>query len=215
MEQIKNILFDYGAVIFEIDHQRTIEAFKGLGIAGDSSFFGHLKQHSLFDRFEVGAIGAEKFRDEIRTLIGSEITDEIIDNAWNQMLLGIPSIHLELLLQVKPLYRTFLLSNNNEIHYQWILNYLKKEFNLNGMGDYFEQDYYSHLMGMRKPNADIFEFVLQKHGLNPMETLFIDDSPQHIETAQKLGLKTHLMTKEKSLLEVLSPLIKNNINEFD
>jgi len=121
------------------------------------------------------------------------------------MLLGIPSGNLETLLLAKNNYRTFLLSNNNAIHYDWILKYLLAEFQLvNGMADYFEKDYYSHLMGMRKPNTDIFEFVLQAHGLNKTETLFIDDSPQHIATAKQLGLHTHLMLKEDHLLDIVT-----------
>jgi putative hydrolase of the HAD superfamily len=75
------------------------------------------------------------------------------------------------------------------------------------MSAYFECDYYSHLMGMRKPNSDIFEFVLTKHHLKPHETLFIDDSPQHIETAKKLGLHTHLMLRTEDLRSLLPTLL--------
>ena len=202
---IKNIIFDYGAVIFDIDHQLTIQAFKDIGLQAENDFFGHLKQNPIFDLFEKGDITAEEFRNDIRALIPTPLTDSAIDEAWNKMLLGIPSGNLETLLLAKNNYRTFLLSNNNAIHYEWILKYLLAEFQLiNGMADYFEKDYYSHLMGMRKPNADIFEFVLQAHDLNKSETLFIDDSPQHIATAKQLGLHTHLMLKEDQLLDIVT-----------
>jgi putative hydrolase of the HAD superfamily len=202
---IKNIIFDYGAVIFDIDHQLTIQAFKGLGLQAENDFFGHLTQNPIFDLFEKGEITAIEFRNSIRKLIPTPLTDNAIDEAWNKMLLGIPSGNLEILLLAKNNYRTFLLSNNNAIHYDWILKYLLAEFQLiNGMADYFEKDYYSHLMGMRKPNADIFEFVLQANELNKSETLFIDDSPQHIATAKQLGLHTHLMLKEDQLLDIVT-----------
>ena len=202
---IKNIIFDYGAVIFDIDHQLTIQAFKDIGLQAENDFFGHLKQNPIFDLFEKGEISSIEFRNGIRALIPSPLTDNDIDEAWNKMLLGIPSGNLETLLLAKNNYRTFLLSNNNAIHYDWILKYLLAEFQLvNGMADYFEKDYYSHLMGMRKPNADIFEFVLQAHGLNKSETLFIDDSPQHIATAKQIGLHTHLMLKEDQLLDIVT-----------
>ena len=202
---IKNIIFDYGAVIFDIDHQLTIQAFKDIGLQAENDFFGHLTQNPIFDLFEKGEISGVEFRNSIRKLIPAQLTDQTIDEAWNKMLLGIPSGNLETLLLAKNNYRTFLLSNNNAIHYDWILKYLLAEFQLvNGMADYFEKDYYSHLMGMRKPNADIFEFVLQAHGLNKSETLFIDDSPQHIATAKQIGLHTHLMLKEDQLLDIVT-----------
>ncbi len=202
---IKNIIFDYGAVIFDIDHQLTIQAFKDIGLQAENDFFGHLTQNPIFDLFEKGEISGVEFRNGIRALIPTLLTDNAIDDAWNKMLLGIPSGNLETLLLAKNNYRTFLLSNNNAIHYDWILKYLLAEFQLsNGMADYFEKDYYSHLMGMRKPNADIFEFVLQAHDLDKSETLFIDDSPQHIATAKQLGLHTHIMLKEDQLLDIVT-----------
>ena len=100
----------------------------------------------------------------------------------------------------------FLLSNNNEIHYQWIMDYLQREFGLDGNGSFFEKDYYSHLLRMRKPDEEIFKFVLDTHGLLPTETLFIDDSPQHIETAVRLGLKAHLLGPEDTLPKLLDRL---------
>src|SRR5688572_26254953 len=130
MNNIKNIIFDYGAVLFNINHQLTIEAFKQLGLPDAHGFFGHLKQNELFDQFEVGAITPQEFRNSIRQIIHPDLSDEQIDDAWNKMLLGIPQENLDLLTKLKARYRTFLLSNNNEIHYGWILDHLKKEFNV-------------------------------------------------------------------------------------
>ena len=204
---IKNIIFDYGNVIFDIDHQLTINAFKNLGLQKESSFFGHLQQNPLFDQFEMGKISPAEFRNSVREITEKDFSDELIDDAWNTLLLGIRPGYLEFLSEMKNKYRTFLLSNNNEIHYNWINNYLEKTFHVPNMSAYFEHDYYSHLMGMRKPNKDIFEFVLNKHQLNPEETLFIDDSPQHLETAKQLGLHTHLMLRSEDLRTILPSLL--------
>lgn len=204
---IKNIIFDYGNVIFDIDHQLTINAFKKLGLQKDSAFFGHLQQNPLFDQFEMGKITPDEFRNAVREITQQNFSDDAIDEAWNTLLLGIRPGYLEFLSEIKTKYRSFLLSNNNEIHYNWINNYLQETFKVPNMSTYFEHDYYSHLMGMRKPNADIFEFVLNKHALNPNETLFIDDSPQHLETAKKLGLHTHLMLRTEDLRSLVPTLI--------
>ncbi len=204
MANIKNIIFDYGDVIFNIEHSFTIQAFVELGITNVPQLFGHKAQADFFDLFEKGKITASEFYDTIRKLAKKDLKDEQIKTAWNALLIGIPTGNLELLLHVKSSYRTFLLSNNNEIHYEWILNYLQKKWNIQNMSTYFEKDYYSHLMGMRKPDADIFGFVMNTHHLKPQETLFIDDSPQHIAAAEKMGIQCILKTKKQSLQEVLS-----------
>lgn len=201
---IDTIIFDYGNVIFDIDHQLTINAFRNLGVQKEDDFFSHLKQNPLFDDFETGAISASEFREGIRKIAKTQLSDQQIDEAWNTLLLGIRDGYLNFLLELKSKLPTYLLSNNNEIHYQWILNYLQEKHQVPDMSQFFFKDYYSHLMGMRKPNANIFEFVINEHQLNPSTTLFIDDSPQHLETAKKLGLKTHLMLRSESLQNVVN-----------
>ncbi|MEJ7693486.1 HAD family phosphatase [Daejeonella sp.] len=197
---IKNIIFDYGNVIFRIDFKRTQHSFTELGIENVERFFAHTGHDPLFDEFEQGLITSDEFRDGIRRITEHPaLTNEQIDNAWNTLLIGVPDGTHDVLLKAKKNYRTFLLSNNNEIHYKWIMEYLKNEFNLPSNEVFFEKDYYSHLMKMRKPNADIFQFVLDAHGLKPEETLFIDDSPQHLKTAADLGLQTHLLTADETL----------------
>ncbi|SEL88490.1 HAD family hydrolase [Parapedobacter koreensis] len=194
MQNIKNIILDYGNVLFDIDFSILRQAFIDLGVKDVDQFYGHRAQHALFDAFDKGIITAAQFRNEIRKAVGNDdLADEAIDTAWNSLLIGVRPGHHELLLQLKDRYRMFLLSNNNEIHYNWIMAYLAREFGLNGNSGFFEKDYYSHLMGMRKPDKAIFEFVLHTHDLDPRHTLFIDDSPQHIDTANALGLHTHLL----------------------
>ncbi|MFD2874218.1 HAD family hydrolase [Mucilaginibacter ximonensis] len=195
MKPIKNIIFDYGNVIFHINFQQVANAWKALGIDNADEFYGHRKQDDVFNALERGEITPSAFRDRIRELTHKpELTDQQIDDAWNAIFIGIPKGNHELLLEVKAKYRTFLLSNINAIHYDYVHNYLRREYNMEGNSVLFEKTYYSHLMGKRKPDAEIFEQVLQENNLNPVETLFIDDSPQHLETAKKLGMQTYLMT---------------------
>lgn len=197
---IKAIIFDYGNVIFSIDFLRTQNAFKDLGIVNPETFFSHKGHASLFDDFETGNITTKEWRNGIREQANREdLTDEQIDNAWNSLLIGVADGNHDLLLKINKQYPTFLLSNTNEVHYKWIMEYLKRDFNLENNSSLFTKDYYSHLMGMRKPNKDIFQYVLDTHGLKAEETLFIDDSPQHLKTAQEMGLQTYLMTAPDNL----------------
>lgn len=114
-----------------------------------------------------------------------------------------PGTH-ELLLKLKKKYCTFLLSNNNEIHYRYILDYLKKDFGLKDNEHLFEKTYYSHLARKRKPDLYFFEQVLNEKNLKPEQTLFIDDSPQHLAVAETLGLKTFLMTAPDTLKDFVT-----------
>ncbi len=200
MNKIRNIIFDYGNVIFTIDFRKAQQSFTDLGVKDVEHFFSHKGHDSLFDQFEQGLISSSEFRDGIRKVTGIQsLSDKDIDQAWNSLLIGVPEPNHELLLKVKEKYRTFLLSNNNEIHYKWIMDYLQREHQIESNAIFFEKDYYSHLMKMRKPNTDIFESVMHENNLNPKETLFIDDSPQHLKTAEMLGLKTHLLIPEETL----------------
>ncbi len=200
LNKIKNIIFDYGNVIFKIDFQRTQHSFTELGIENVERFFAHSGHDPLFDEFEKGMITSAEFRDGIRQITHKpDLTNEQIDHAWNTLLIGVPEGNHEILLKAREKYRTFLLSNNNEIHYNWITEYLQREFNILSNEHLFEMDYYSHLMKMRKPDVNIFQYVLDTHKLLPEETLFIDDSPQHIRTAESLGLQTHLLKVDESL----------------
>ena len=200
MNKIRNIIFDYGNVIFRIDFDRAQHSFIDLGIKNVERFFSHTGHDPIFNQFEKGEISSSEFRDGIRKVTGiPDLTDAQIDNAWNTLLIGVPEPNHELLLKAKKKYRTFLLSNNNEIHYNWIMEYLKNEHHVASNSVFFEKDYYSHLMKMRKPDPEIFEYVLAENNLDPAETLFIDDSPQHLKTAATLGLITHLLSPEETL----------------
>ena len=195
MQNIKNIIFDYGNVIFNIDFTQVQQAWKALGINNANDFYGHRQQDPVFNLLERGEISNADFRNRIRELANKPaLTDEQIDTAWNAIFVGIPKGNHELLLKLKEKYRTFLLSNINAIHEDYVHRYLKREYNVDSNDQFFEKVYYSHHMGKRKPEPAIFEQVLKENNLNPAETLFIDDSPQHLETAKQLGIQTFLMT---------------------
>lgn len=194
MKNLKNIIFDYGNVIFEINFKRTQDALLQLGIRDVETFFAHKNHNQLFDNFETNAISASEFRTGIRKAAhNNDLTDQQIDDAWNSLLVGVSANNHEVLLEMKAKYRTFLLSNNNEIHYNWIIKHINDHYSIDNYDNYFEKAYFSHLMKLRKPNTNIFEQVIKENNLNPAETLFIDDSPQHIAGAKKAGLNTLLM----------------------
>ena len=124
-QNIKNIIFDLGGVILNIDYNLTIEAIKNLGIPDFDHLFSQASQCNLFDRYETGNISSEEFRREINFLCGTTFGDIVIDTAWNTMLLDLPKQRLELLAKLNKTYRTFLLSNANNIHIDCVNKYFE------------------------------------------------------------------------------------------
>lgn len=196
----KNIIFDLGGVLINIDYNLTAQAFSTLGINDFQEQFSKAAQTKLFDLYEKGLISSQEFRNQIKSVISAATDDSTIDEAWNAMLLDFPLERLNFLQKVKQTHRTFLLSNTNDIHIQKINTDLKAEYGIPDLSGHFEKIYLSYEVNMRKPDAEIFELVLSQNNLNPAETLFIDDSPQHIETAKKLGIQTYWLDVSKETI---------------
>lgn len=198
----KNIIFDLGGVILNIDYQLTVDAFRKIGLSQFDAIYSQLAQSNLFDDFEMGKISPEKFRDQIRKKITHPLTDTEIDTAWNAMLLDLPKERIKLLEKLKQSHRIFLLSNTNAIHEKAYTADMIKQYGSNVLENHFEKVYLSHHVGMRKPQKEIFQFVVNENNLQPEETLFIDDSPQYIKGAKDAGLDAILLEKHISLLDL-------------
>ena len=201
---IKNIIFDFGGVILNIDYKLTENAFAKLGLSEFDTIYSQATQKELFDVFEKGLISSADFRREIKKFINESVSDLHIDEAWNAMLLDLPEERIQLLSKLKKIYRIFLLSNTNEIHFKTFSAYMQNKFNKDIFSDLFDKAYFSHKVKMRKPEAEIFELVLKENNLRKDETLFIDDSIQHIEGAKKIGLKTIFLQNGKTILDVFN-----------
>ena len=199
LKGINAIIFDFGGVILNLDYMRTIRAFENLGFADFKEWYTQAQQDSVFDEIEVGAISEDDFRTGIKELGKIEISDVQFDNAWNAMLLDLPEERLSLLSSLKEQKRVFLLSNTNVIHARCFKNSIRLEHRGAELQSYFEAAYYSHEMGLRKPNPEIFQKLIERHGLDPTETLFIDDSIQHIEGAKLCGLQVHHLTQGQTI----------------
>lgn len=199
----KNIIFDLGGVLLNIDYMLAVKAFSDLGLGDFETVFSIANQKQLFDEYEKGQITSVDFRTKLKTFGKNTIDDLTINKSWNSMLLDLPQERLDLLMRVKQTHRIFLLSNTNEIHIDSFNSYLQNKFNIADLSGYFEKIYLSYLVGMRKPDAEIFELVLSENKLDPNETIFIDDSIQHIEGAKKLGIHTYwLDLKKESVLDL-------------
>jgi len=197
-EGIKTLIFDLGGVIYNVDYYKTINSFKALGIDRFEEIYAKAGQSNLFNDLEEGKISHAVFIERIKTLSRKDLTSSQIINAWNSMLLGFMPDALSCLKRLSGSYRLFLLSNTNEIHIQEIENRVGTTFFLD-FCSLFEKVYLSHELGLRKPHIDIFDYILKEKGLKANETLFIDDSIQHVEGALKAGLQAHHLTDEQTI----------------
>ena len=203
MKSIKNIIFDLGGVILNIDYLIVVKSFRELGIDDFDQWYSQKNQGDIFDKLETGKITPEEFHVEVMKHSTKQLNAAEINTAWNSMLLDLPAERIKLLQEVQKQYRCFLLSNTNEIHIEAYSASIAKKFgSIDIFNQLFEKVYYSSRVGMRKPNREIFEFVLNENNLIPAETLFIDDSPQHIEGAKLTGIHTIYLTKGKSILDL-------------
>lgn len=188
---IKNIIFDFGGVIINIDFRLTWESFRNYGVNNLEELFSKAKQSDFFDLFEKGAISPEEFRRQASGMLNIKISDHEFDKAWNAMILDIPVERINLLKDLKNKFRIFLLSNSNIIHYDYYIKNLKKIHSIDNFSYLFEKVYFSFDIGLIKPDIEIFNHVIKENDLIPIETLFIDDSSQHIEVAKLTGINTH------------------------
>lgn len=204
---LDTIVLDLGGVLIDVDYHAAARAFAALGFGNFDGLYTKARQDHLFDAFEKGAITPAGFRDRVRALHDGPLSDAQIDGCWNAMLGHIPQERIQLVRRLKERYRVLLLSNTNAIHVPAFEAIVARE---NGIADFkaqFDGAYYSCQLGMRKPDAEIFRFVLGRHGADPSKTVFIDDSIQHVEGARRAGLHAeHLELAHEDVLGLVRRL---------
>ena len=198
MPQIKNIIFDLGGVLLNIDYNKTAQAFQQLGVTNFDELYSQYKANPLFEELETGKISEAAFYQAIEQYCRPATSQKDIENAWNAMLLSFRTESLDFLVSLKDRYNLFLLSNTNSIHLKAFQQIFTTETGKASLDNYFTKCYYSHIIQMRKPYMDVYQFVLQEGNMNAEETLFIDDSINNVNTAKELGMQVHhLLATEK------------------
>lgn len=196
-------------MILNLNYSKTEDEFKKIGVLNFKEFYSQKKQTLLFDDFEKGKIKPEEFISSFKESENLKIKEIDFINAWNAMLLEIPIEKLQFIEGLKKDYKIILLSNTNEIHIKKFEDDLKKNNMLEQFYKCFDKIYYSSRMGKRKPEENCFNQVLEENGLIAENTLFIDDSIQHIEGAKKAGIKTFHLEKNKSILDLVPDIIQS------
>ncbi|GCC52966.1 HAD family phosphatase [Chryseotalea sanaruensis] len=203
ISNINSIIFDLGGVIINLSPGKTYQAFSEISGLPITEVEEMARSKQEFSLYETGHLSDEDFRSFLRISLAINVTDNILDQAWNAMLLDIPPQRLQTLLRLKTNYKTFLLSNTNAIHLKAFNKILREVSGSENFEQYFEKDYYSHEMGLRKPDPTIFEYVVREQRLNPAETIFLDDSSINLTGAAQAGLHIHHVTNADELFKEL------------
>ena len=201
MQGIKNIIFDLGGVLLNLDMNKTLDAYKAMGIQNIESYFKIGHADSFFKLYETGDISDEEFIERIERLEGNTGTQKQIMAAWNALLLDFPANRVKWLQQLKSKYRLFLFSNTNALHMEHFQKAFKKDHGFH-MDELFEKAYYSHLVNIRKPDHASYQLVLNENNLLPHETAFIDDALINVEAANAVGIRGVHLGKEMDVVRL-------------
>jgi HAD superfamily hydrolase (TIGR01549 family) len=188
MEATKNLIFDLGNVLYDIDFTKMYNAFDKLGIPNFENHFTLNKSDQIFFDLEKGLITKEEFCNGFNALYKLSLTKDQIIGAWNALLIGYRGESIDWVKQHNSQYATFLYSNTNQIHYDHFIPQFELEIGGN-FENLFKKPYYSHKMGQRKPDPASFQHILDKEGLVAQETLFIDDNEPNVIAAASVGLQ--------------------------
>ena len=202
-KSIKNIILDLGGVILELDVERTISAFRELGFPNLNNADIILSKYPFFMDFETGKISEKEFVSRVLEIAGKQVSEKQVLDAWNAMLRGFRPENIELLMNLRKKHRMFLLSNTNALHEVHYNLQMKYDHGIENLDEIFEKVYYSHVLKLRKPNAEIFRYVLNDADILAEECLYIDDTLEHVETARSLGIQAYHLAPPERITEIL------------
>ncbi len=204
LTNIKNIIFDLGKVLLNLDFNATIEAFRNLGFNGNVLDHALVYKDPVFYELETGKITPTEFCNKVRKILNNpEITDLQIEDAWYAMIKDIPASRVEVLQKLAENYKVYLFSNTNQIHIERLHQKFRKDFGFE-FPSLFVKDFYSHEIHFGKPDVNSYLKVIELSGVKPEESLFVDDLEKNIEGAQKAGLKTFWLRDGMEMAEIFS-----------
>lgn len=187
---IKNIAFDLGGVVLALDYEGAVRHFEEIGLKDARRHLDVYQQHGIFGQLEEGSITAEEFRIELGRLIGHDVSRQACHDALHAYVGSVPRRNLDMLrLLRRKGYQLCLLSNTNPYMMQWALS---SDFDGDGhpISFYFDRLYLSYECRVMKPDARIFQMMLDGQHATADETLFIDDGPKNVAAASRLGIHT-------------------------
>ena len=204
---IEAVVFDLGNVIIPIDFEKTVQAFVSLGGRKANELYSYAGQTHLFEELERGEVSRKEFIDQVRPEL-NYASDIAIVEAWNAMLYHVDHSTFDYLDKLRPRFKTYVLSNINTYHAEWVGKAMRTAASNKDITQYFDHVFYSHEIGHRKPENGAWQIIIGTEGVNPQKTLFIEDKEENIEAANALGfnvLHWNPSNDIRSVVDILLP----------
>ena len=202
MKRIQHIIFDLGEVIINVNPAAVREFMIKKGVGNVDELHMKLLDGDVYHQLETGRISPDKFRAAIKEIIDMPLSDDEVDKAWNAMLLDIPPERIKFMTRLKSKYKLYLLSNTNHIHWLSYDRYFQDHFDYPSINTFFSHTWYSHLMGVRKPDPEIFKMVLKEGQFDPAEVAFIDDLKDNVDAAAVHGITPVHLPPGKEIMDL-------------
>jgi len=200
LENIDFLIFDLGNVIIDIDYAFTINKLKNLLPDDKHKLTDNFFPAKFHKDFEKGFISAQEFRNEVRNYFQEDWSDVLIDELWNSLLKNIPLERIDLIKELGKDFGLAVLSNTNSLHVDKLGQILLEDTGEASLDIIFDRVFFSHEMGMSKPDEEIYKSVIQELGVQPERTLFFDDLLENLNGAKKVGLQTFHINHDKALI---------------
>lgn len=201
---VKNIIFDFGAVVINIDIPNAYRSFAKLSGLEPSMVQNLFESQGAYADFESGKMSNADFRSLLRKELSITSSDEELDKAWNSMLLNVPKERIDKLRELRGKYNIFLLSNTNAIHVKEIKSIFQREYDIEDFTTLFDKSFLSFEINLLKPDTAIYEYVLNDLGLKKEETIFLDDNADNVKSALSIGLPTiQVIPGKHTMMEIL------------
>ena len=204
LKGIEAIVFDLGGVIIDLDFQRSFDQFARLSGKSQEAIRKGIFESGVLHSYEKGHYTDAEFLTEVEKIFHLTCGHPAIEQAFLELLLGIPAARIELIRNLSKDYRVFVLSNTSAIHYKEVNAILKRDTGHAHLDQLFEKVFLSFELGMLKPHRQIYEAVLDQASLRPEHTLFLDDNHDNLLGASAIGIQTALVSKEQSILNLFN-----------
>jgi putative hydrolase of the HAD superfamily len=206
MIKIKNIVFDLGGVIIDLDHDCAVRRFKDLGISQAEALLNPYEQRGIFLDLENGKLDLPAFCRELSRYAGRNLSEEEVSYAWKGFIVEVPQYKLDYIAGLRANYKVCLLSNTNPVIMGWARS---SAFSAAGrpITDYFDKIYASYEVGITKPDRRIFELMLKSNVFLPSETLFVDDGEKNVAMGKSLGLLTYKPENKEDWRNALTSIL--------
>ncbi len=203
LQGIDVIVFDLGNVLIDLDYPRIIREFRKVAQKNQKNIEKLVVDAKVLRMFEVGKIDPERFREEVNKILEVRLSEIKFDQIWNSLLKSVNKSRLEKILTIKKKFKTYILSNSNLIHELAFEEMVLDATGAMSIRDFVDKAYFSHEIGMRKPDEACYQFVIDEIDLHPCKILFLDDRLDNIKAAKSVGMKAvQIFQPDKQINEI-------------